>query len=65
MVADEKALKGEQGNFAVLDARPHCISRIELYSTEEAPLDLALVNILCVAALAALIERMVKLNGVG
>ena len=28
LVADEKEMKGEQGNFAVLDARSHRISRM-------------------------------------
>eukprot|EP00435_Cladocopium_sp_Y103_P018581 s757_g4.t1 len=63
LVADEKVMKGEQGNFAVLDARSHRISRVcrstfaaELYSTEEA-LD---VGTYCRGALAELQGKNIK-----
>ena len=63
LVAEEKVMKGEQGNFAVLDARSHRISRIcrstfaaELYSTEEA-LD---VGTYCRGALAELQGKNIK-----
>lgn len=63
LVADEKEMKGEQGNFAVLDARSHRISRMcrstfaaELYSTEEA----LGVGTYCRGALAELQGKNIK-----
>ena len=63
LLADAKLLRGEEGRFAVLDARSHRLSRAcrstfaaELYSTEEA-FD---VGIYCRGALAELQDKPVS-----